>query len=208
MSGPAFGDLQTGCDVLASRDPALRRAYEARGVPAWRVAPATYATLARLIVFQQISTIAGAAIWRRIEQAIQPLEAETLLQASDETLRSCGLSRPKMGHLRAIAAACQAGTLDPAALAEAPAGIAHEALVSVRGVGPWTANLFRLYAAGDLDAFPQGDLGLLESHRQLSGAAQRLDRDAFNVLAEDWRPYRGVAAHLLWDWLNHQRGTA
>lgn len=207
MTAPAAEVLAAACEALAARDPALNRAYAARGVPAWRVAPATYATLARLVVFQQISTTAGAAIWQRMEQAFPTVEAETILGADDEMLRRCGLSRPKRSHLKAIAEACVTGVLDPRAVADAPAETAHATLVSVRGIGPWTANLFRLYAAGDLDAFPQGDVGLLESHRQVSGAADRLDRPAFDALAEGWRPYRGVAAHLLWDWLNHQRRT-
>jgi len=77
-------------------------------------------------------------------------------------------------------------------------------VIAVKGIGPWTADLF-LMACGRLDAFPEGDVGLMESYRLLSESAERLDAESFSALADDWRPYRGVAAHLLWAWINAER---
>ncbi|MEL7130350.1 MAG: DNA-3-methyladenine glycosylase 2 family protein, partial [Pseudomonadota bacterium] len=87
-------------------------------------------------------------------------------------------------------------------------GAARKELVAVKGIGPWTAELFLLYARGEMDAFPVADVGLMEAHKRLSDAPARMDRDAFTTHAERWRPWRGVAAHLLWAWLNRERANA
>ena len=85
---------------------------------------------------------------------------------------------------------------------------ARKELLAVKGIGPWTADLFLLYALGKMDAFPIGDVGLMEAHKRLSGAEERMTAKAFTAHAEIWQPYRGVAAHLLWGWLNAERSGA
>lgn len=205
MTAPPEDVLRAACTELAGRDAALAKAYAEIGLPAWRSAEPGFATLARLVVFQQISTRAGAAIWARLDALGPDLEPASFLRLDDDTLRACGLSRPKIAHMRAIAGAIAGGELDPAAVIRQPADEARSALISVRGIGPWTADLFLLYAGGLLDAFPTGDVGLMESHRLLSGADTRPDRAALSAEAESWRPYRGVAAHLLWGYINALR---
>ncbi len=97
------------------------------------------------------------------------------------------------------------GTLDFLALADMPVADARKRLLSVRGIGPWTADTFLMTALGHMDAFPHGDVGLMEAYKRLSGAELRLDSKVFSTLSETWRPYRAVAAHLLYDWLNAGR---
>ncbi len=205
MSAPDPAALKAACLALCSRDASLARAYDETGLPQWRASAPVYATLARMIAFQQISTSAGAAIWGRLETRLGEVSAPALLALSEEEIRACGFSRPKAGHLRAIAGAVESGTLDLDFACRAPMDAARSHLTAVRGIGPWTAELFLLYAGGQLDAFPTADIGLMESYRQLSGAQARHDAKAFSALADDWRPYRGVAAHLLWAWINAQR---
>ena len=202
---PPRATLQLACETLVERDPALARAYAEIGVPDWRVRPATYETLARMVCYQQISTIAGGAIWARLAAEFDPVKAESLLAASDDTLKACGLSRPKVAHLRSIATAVIDGRLNLDALIDMHPHAARKSLIAVKGIGPWTADLFLLYAAKNLDAFPVADIGLMESHKLLSNAATRMDAKTFTAYAERWRPYRGVAAHLLWGALNARR---
>ena len=85
---------------------------------------------------------------------------------------------------------------------------ARAELLAVKGIGPWTADLFLLYAAGKMDAFPHGDVGLMEAHKRLGGYDTRMTNKDFSAHAEAWRPNRGVAAHLLWGWLNAERAKA
>lgn len=205
MTAPPPDRLKAACEDLAGIDGALARAYRDIGLPEWRAYPAEYATLARMIAFQQISTSAGAAIWTRVQAALPDVSAGAMLAADDETLRAAGLSRPKIGHMKSIAAAVETGALDFERVLTSQTEAARAELLAVKGIGPWTAELFLLYAGGQLDAFPTADVGLMESHRRLCNLTQRLDAKAFTAAAQAWRPWRGVAAHLLWGWINRQR---
>jgi len=193
------------CEVLSERDAGLARAYADCGVPAWRARPLNYETLASLVTYQLISTVAAASIWARVQQQLGEVTAAKMLATSDTALRECGLSRPKIAHMKSIATATETGALDLAGLADVSLDEARAALLSVKGIGPWTAELIVLYALGQVDAFPPGDVGLMESHKRLIAGEERLSSKAFSELAESWTPYRGVAAHLLWAWLNAER---
>jgi len=205
VSGPAEADLRRACEDLAQRDVALARAHAEIGLPNWRTTDASYETLARIVVYQLISTKAADAIWGRVKTRHAAMTPRGVLADDADGLLACGLSRPKLGHLHAIADAVETRFLDFDALAEAPIDDARKVLLKVRGIGPWTAETFLMNALGHLDAFPHGDVGLMESYKCLSGAETRLSAKAFSSAAEAWRPYRAVAAHLLYDWLNANR---
>ena len=133
------------------------------------------------------------------------MTARAVLNDDAEQLRACGLSRPKLQHLLAVATAVEAGDLDFDRLSQSPIDDARKTLLAVRGIGPWTAETFLMNAIGHLDAFPHGDIGLIEAFRRLSGAKNRLSAKDFSAQAEQWRPFRAVAAHLLYDWYNANR---
>ena len=205
MISPAKDDLRRACEKLARRDVALAKAHAEIGLPNWRTTTASYETLARIVVYQLISTKAADAIWARVKARHAEFTPRSVLDDDAEGLLACGLSRPKLGHLQAIADAAETGFLDFDALAKTPVDGARKVLLNVRGIGPWTAETFLMNALCHLDAFPHGDVGLLESYKRLSGAEARLTAKDFSIAAEAWRPYRAVAAHLLYDWLNANR---
>ncbi len=209
MTAPTKRALKAACETLASVDPALARAYNEIGLPTWRDQPASYAMLARIVTYQQISTKAAASIWGRVVDAYgEDMPPQTILAATEDDLRACGLSRPKVRHFTSIAEAIVTGALSFDRICAAPLNEARKELLAVKGIGPWTAELVLLYAIGAVDAFPVGDVGLMESHRKLGGYDTRMGIKAFTQHAEIWRPHRGVAAHLLWDWLNHFRAAS
>lgn len=205
MTAPDTQALQTACEALAQRDMALAKAYAQVGLPTWRVAEPSYQSLARIVVYQLISTRAADAIWGRILDRYGMVTAETVLYDDQDALQACGLSRQKLSHLNAIARAVDDGTLGLETLADQRFEDARAKLLQIKGIGPWTADTFLMTAIGHMDAFPSGDVGLLEAYRQLSGADARLSSNAFSTQADDWRPWRAVAAHLLYDWLNAGR---
>lgn len=205
MTAPSAAALESACDRLAAADANLKIVYAKIGLPNWRNRPATYQSLAMIVVYQLISTKAADAIWGRILARHPNLAASDVLSDDPDGLLACGLSRPKLGHLVAIAEAVESGVLDFEQLAATPIETARKILLSVRGIGPWTADTFLMTALGHLDAFPHGDVGLMEAYKRLSGAEDRLASKAFSELAEVWRPYRAVAAHLLYDWLHSVR---
>lgn len=205
MTAPSKRTLKTACERLATTDTALARAYEVIGVPVWRTAAPGYGMLARMIAYQQTTTKAAATIWGRVEDYLGEVTPEAVLQTDPEALRACGLSRPKVSHLTSIAQAMVSGELNLDRVCAADLESARRELISVRGIGPWTAELFLLYAVGAMDAFPVADVGLMEAHKQLGRYKIRMESKAFTAHAERWRPHRGVAAHLLWGWLNAER---
>jgi len=209
MTTPSLQVLKQACEQLSACDAAFALAHAEIGVPVWRATQPTYQTLARAVAYQLISTRAAAAIWGRTLALFEgEISAQALLSTSDEKLRECGNSRPKIGHMRSIATAITTGTLCFERLQASEPAAARKELLAVKGIGPWTADLFLMNALGVVDAFPVGDVGVMEAYRALSGAEIRHETKAFTGLAEQWRPYRGVAAHLLWGWLNAQRDKA
>jgi DNA-3-methyladenine glycosylase II len=200
--GPAIADeasLAEAAERLRAKDPELvERMVAIGGRPPLRRREAGFAGLAAIIVSQQVSTASASAIFGRLEARIVPLEAAQLAGATEETLRACGLSMPKIRALRAAAAAIAEGALDLAALAALDAEDAHKALVTVKGVGPWTADIFLLFCLGHPDAFPAGDLALQEAARLALNLKRRPDAARLERIAERWRPLRGVAARMLW----------
>lgn len=206
---PSAFAIQKACETLADRDALLARAFIDVGMPEWRAAPAEYETLARAITYQLISTQAAAKIWGRVYVNLEgDVCPERVLRSSEADLRACGLSGPKIKHMCAIAEAVQSGRLCFQRLREADIGDARSELLSVSGIGPWTADLFLMNALGHMDAFPHGDVGVMEAHRLLLGVETRDTAKEFLQRAEAWRPYRGVAAHLLWKWIHQWRDAA
>jgi DNA-3-methyladenine glycosylase II len=142
----------------------------------------------------------AAAIWRRVEAAVQPFTAKRVLAMSEAELRAAGLSRPKVRTLLAAAEAVAAGRLDMAALATVSDETVHERLTAVKGVGPWTADIFIMFCLGRADSFAAGDLALQEAVRMALALDDRPGRDELADIAERWRPWRAVAALMLWEY--------
>ena len=168
------------------------------GRPPLRRQEPGFAGMAGIIVSQQVSVASANAIFKRLETNLAPLSARRLLEADDAALRACGLSMPKMRALRALAHAVEHDGLHLEGLGELAAEAAHQALIAVKGIGPWTADIFLLFCLGHSDAFPSGDLALQEAARLALALKKRPDACKLETIAERWRPVRGAAARLLW----------
>jgi len=191
--------LSAAVVALRERDPEIVGVMlEAAGHPPLRRREPGFAGLAWIVVGQQVSVASANAIYGRLNAAFPQLEAHALVAASEETLRSCGLSSPKMKTLRAIAHALESKSLDLDALAAMRAEEAHAALCAVHGIGPWTADIFLLFCLGHPDAWPVGDIALQEAAKIVLGLRTRPDAKKLEKIGERWRPLRGVAARLLW----------
>jgi DNA-3-methyladenine glycosylase II len=190
--------LSEGVAGLQTLDPeVIALLLEIGGHPPLRRREPGFVGLAAIIVSQQVSVASAAAIFARVEARFNPLTAEAILASDEEALRGCGLSGPKLRALVSAARAVAEG-LDLVGLAALPAPEAHRALVAVKGVGPWTADIFLLFCLGHPDAFPAGDLALQEAAKLALGLRKRPEAAKLEKLAEKWRPFRGVAARLLW----------
>jgi DNA-3-methyladenine glycosylase II len=191
-------DLDTGIAALIALDPRWRAVLERGGRPPLRRRDGGYAGLAQIIVSQQVSVASAAAIYGRLAAACDPLEAACLLRLRKDRLVRVGLSQAKIKTLREIAKAVAARQIDLDALADRPADAAHAALVALHGVGPWTADIYLLACLGHADAWPAGDLALQEAARVAFDLAKRPTTKEMGPLADGWRPWRAIAARLLW----------
>ena len=183
---------------LAAADPAIAALHAVTPDFEWRLRPAGYAGLVKFIVEQQVSTAAAASIWRRLEEGVGEIAPHRVLTYDEEGLKAFGLSRPKARYAREIATAHIEGRVDFDTLHHLDDDAAVAALTSLKGVGRWTAETYMMFCHGRLDVFPGGDVALQEAMRWADRAEVRPTEKEAYVRAQAWRPYRGVAAHLLW----------
>jgi DNA-3-methyladenine glycosylase II len=193
-------DFDLGLSSVTQADARLRDLIELAGRPTLRRRPAGFAGLCAIICSQQLSTASAGAIWGRLAAAFDPLDAEALRRARSDKLARIGLSRPKIRTLKAISKALRKGAIDIDALAHMQADAAHAALIALHGIGPWTADIYLLFCLGHADAWPAGDLALQEAARLAFRLRRRPEQKQMIKLAERWRPWRGVAAHVLWNY--------
>lgn len=194
------GDIARGLRVLRRRCPLIRRMHDIAGDPPLRRRAPGLEGLARIIVGQQVSVASAAAIWGRTAATIDPFDAPGIAGATDEALRAAGLSTGKVRTLRALAGAINEGRLSLAALDHASDEEVHDALTALPGIGPWTVDVYLLFCLGRADSFAAGDLALQVALQLIEERDRRPSPAELLETAERWRPWRGVAARLLWDY--------
>jgi DNA-3-methyladenine glycosylase II len=185
--------IAEGAAWLAAREPRFATVLARASQPMLRRRDDGFTALLDAIVGQQVSTAAARAIWARLVAA-GLTDAAAILVADDEALRAAGLSRQKISYARALATA----DIDYGALRVAPEADVIATLTAVKGIGVWSAEIYAMFALGRADAFAAGDLALQLAARSLLDLPARPSAAQLRVLAEDWRPWRGVAARLLW----------
>lgn len=188
-------------EALVALDPALAQAHARTPAFEWRWRPGGYEGLFRMIVDQQVSVAAAAAIWKRVVDGLDgEITPRSVLARDHEQLRAFGLSGQKAKYGHEIAQAHVEGRIDFDHLEQLSDEEAIARLVAIKGVGKWTAETFLMFCEGRTDVFPGGDIALQEAIRWADGATLRPTEKQAWARAEIWRPHRSVAAHLLWGW--------
>lgn len=191
-------DIARGVAALRRACPVMAAVANRTGAPPLRRFEPGFEGLARIVVGQQLSVASANAIWQRTIAAVSPFTPALMLVASDEALRGAGLSAGKVRTLRALAQAIVSDGLDLAALARADDDMVRDRLTVVSGIGPWTADIFGMFCLGRADAWAPGDLALQLAIQQVMTLDTRPSASETVDIAERWRPWRGVAARLLW----------
>lgn len=194
----SLDDIRRGTRALVRACPTMRAIHGLAGDPPLRRERSGFEGLAGIVVAQQVSAASAAAIWKRTRLTLGRVTPTAIATASDETLRAAGLSRGKILTLRRLAEAAETGALDLARLSRRSDAAIHDALTAIKGIGPWTADIYIMFALGRADAWAPGDLAL----RLAIARAERMPAPPspgeIAERAEAWRPWRGVAARLLW----------
>lgn len=195
-----------GLEALCAIEPRLAQVREMAGEVPLRLSEPGFRSLASIIVSQQVSRASAAAIFGRLTVLIDPLTASGVLEAGETVFREAGLSRPKQRTLLAIAEAVEKDGLDLDHLCTLEAPEAMARLTAIHGVGPWTAEVYLLFAAGHPDIFPARDIALQSAVGHAFAIDPRPGEKALVKLAESWAPWRGVAARLFWSYYRETRG--
>lgn len=188
--------LARGVAALIAIEPRFAAVRAATGDPPLRLARPGLATALRIVAEQSISLKAAAAIWSRLAAGIDLDDPAAVLATPVDRLRELGLTRAKGRAFHGAAEACAKGLFRELAALDDDA--ARRALTNLPGIGPWTAEIYLLSCLGRADAWPAGDVALQSAAGRAFGIEPRPDRERLEAMAEVWRPWRAVAARLLW----------
>ncbi len=176
----------------------MARALKIAGAPPPRLRNPGFATLLRIIVDQQVSVQAGAAIWKKLQTGLGTVNVKRVRACDEDTLRGFGLSRGKAHYAKGLADAVADHSLNLKALVDADDDSVRDQLIEIKGIGRWTAEIYLMFALGRGDVWPAGDLALAVAAERLLDLDRRPSPVELDKIAESWRPYRTSAAVLLW----------
>jgi len=192
-------DIVTGADILAERDPDLALALERLGAPPlWDRQPG-FPTLVHVILEQQVSLASAKAAFDKLAARITPLVPASFLELEDPELKAIGFSGQKGRYCRELAKATLDGSLNLDDLESLADNQIRAELMKITGIGRWTADIYLLMALGRPDIWPRGDLALHKAIQDLKGLETPPTPAEFEGLAEPWRPWRSIAARILWN---------
>lgn len=200
-----MGDVEEGLSALAKADPRLVPVIAQAGDVPLRLQPPGFEGLANIIVSQMISRAAANRIWERLQTLCGPqMQASRFGDLSEEQLRAAGLSGAKARTLLAAAETVALGQLDLDDICVLAPDDAMQQLTGIKGVGPWTAEIYLMFCAGHADIFPVGDVALQNAVAHGLGLEMRQKGAALAAVAAAWSPWRSVAARLFWAYYSRQ----
>ena len=201
-------DLKEGVTALVKSCAHMARICALAGDPPLRRRPSGFNGLVRVITSQQLLVASAEAIWLSLEAAVEPFTPSRFLATPEQDLRAADLSKIKISTLRGLAEAIDTGSLDLDALSEETEDVIPARLTALKGIGPWTADIYILFCLARADAWSPGDLALQVAVKDALELEAKPDQVLMKELAEAWRPWRAVAARMLWAYYGLRRKTS
>lgn len=194
------------CDKLATKDRHLSGIIKEHGYPPlWKRTP-SFETLVHIILEQQVSLASARAALNKLKQKLGRISAGKLLALSDDELRACYFSQQKTKYARCLAEAIVSKQIDLRKLAALDDAEIRRQLKTIKGIGDWTADVYLLFALQRTDVFPLGDLAMVAALKEIKKFPKQTDHEVLLKTAEPWRPYRSIAAMMLWHYYIQTRG--
>lgn len=190
--------LRAAIQNVAGGDKHVAAAVQQVGFPGERLRTSGFPSLLRILVGQQLSVKAAASIWDKFEKLVGEISPASVMRFDIETLRTAGLSRQKAVYAHSVAEAVLSGRLDLDRLHDLDDDAAKDHICSVKGLGPWSAEIYLLFCAGRHDIWPSGDLALQVALQRLKSLPERPKAKETIPIVEPWRPFRGPMAVFLW----------
>lgn len=194
------------CKELGKRDAHLAGIIAEHGYPPMWVRPATFQSMVLFILEQQVSLAAAYAAFKKLKEKIGYVTPAKLLALTDEEMRACYFTRQKMGYARELARAVQSKKLKLASLAQLEDEAVRAILIQHKGIGHWTIDVYLMHSLQRTDLFPLGDIALVNSLKEIKQLPKETAKEKLLELAEPWRPYRTIAAMILWHAYIKKRG--
>lgn len=194
------------CLKLAKSDADLASIIKQYGFPPMWTRPNTFQTLILTILEQQVSLASAYAAFKRLKEKTGYVTPVKILQLTDEELRSCYFSRQKIIYARELANAVLSRQISLKRFAITPDDEIRESLIKLKGIGHWTIDVYLMHALQRTDLFPLGDIALVNSLKDVKQLPKDISKEEMLLIAEPWRPYRTVAAMILWHSYIKKRG--
>lgn len=196
------------CDQLAKRDADLKRILKTRGYPSMWTRPNSFQTLILTILEQQVSLAAAYAAFKRLKERIGTVTPDKLAALSDEDLRACYFTRQKIVYARGLTEAIQSKQIKLRALHHQPDESVREQLITLKGIGNWTIDVYLMHALRRTDLFPLGDIALVNSLKHIKQLPDDISKEDMLEITAQWRPNRTIAAMILWhDYMQRRKVT-
>jgi DNA-3-methyladenine glycosylase II len=190
-------------DYLSKKDVIFRNIIEKYGLPTIPYRPQGFETLVLLILEQQVSIASAKATFLKIKSRVVHLKPVILIELTDETYRSLGVSRQKTKYIKCLAEALLSKTLDIESLANKTETEVRNQLIAIKGIGNWTIDIYLMFSLQAPDILPIGDIAVVNTMKELLGLESKRDMEAH---AQKWSPYRSMATFLLWHYYLEKRG--
>lgn len=198
--------FQQICKKLGNQDMDLAAIILQHGYPPMWTRPATFQTLILTILEQQVSLASAYAAFRKLKEKIGYVTPAKILKMTDEEMRACYFTRQKMVYARELALAIKKRKINLKKLSLMPDESVRNILIHLKGIGNWTIDVYLMHALQRTDLFPLGDIALVNSLKEIKKLPKEISKEEMLVIAEPWRPYRTVAAMILWHAYIKKRG--
>jgi DNA-3-methyladenine glycosylase II len=194
------------CDILSQQDNDLKKIIAQYGYPPFWSRVPSFATLIHIILEQQVSLASAKAAFLKLESKIGHITPEKILQLSDEEMKACYFSRQKIKYARHLADAIVNGELNIEQLNNLPDDLVRPELKKVKGIGDWTVDVYLMMGLHRCDCFAGGDIALIKSIKEVKGLSPLTSKEEILSIIENWKPYRTIAAFILWHGYIKKRG--
>ncbi len=194
------------CRRLAQKDAELAQIIKQHGLPPMWTRPNTFQTLILTILEQQVSLASAYAAFKKLKEKIGYVTPTKILRLTNEEMRACYFTRQKMGYARILAEAVKARKVNLKKLSLLPDEEVRSILIQLKGIGHWTIDVYLMHALQRTDLFPLGDIALVNSLKESKQLPKDISKEEMLKIAEPWRPYRTVAAMILWHSYIQKRG--
>lgn len=191
-------NFQPLCNELAERDAMFKNILQQHSYPPMLTRPAGFATLIHIVLEQQVSLASARAAFNKLKEKTGNITPAGVLQLSDEEMKACYFSRQKTVYARHLAEAIISKKIQLHELTMWHDDAVRSVLKQVKGIGDWTADVYLLFALQRTDIFPIGDLAMVNALKEIKKLPANTSKNQLLLLAEAWRPYRSIAAMLLW----------